>query len=174
VPTEEHSFTVNPAVKKFLETGGRLVKLSGFIGPSETGQVRIYEDLGVIRFIEISQSDVIRVAYGPEKEEAPCTVYVRGTAELRCVSQATVSAAEMAAVVAATPDRTARRQALIARLKDDGPELPEYNCELGCEVARLGCELGSRGPFWCAMDFYLCRLGCIFGPSTDVGGVVVR
>lgn len=171
---------VNPLVKEFLQTEGRIVQLKGYIGPSDNGQLRIYMDLGLRKYLEIAEDDVVRVIYASEKAEDPCKILFSSTAELKYVTEVTLTGADVITAALSRcsgcgSGKTGRRQTVSARPLDDGPELPEYNCELNCEVARIGCELGSRDPFECAIGYYLCRLDCIFGSgSTGSGPVVIK
>jgi hypothetical protein len=165
---------VNPLVRELLSAGGKVVALGGFLGPATEGRVRVYANLGLGTYVELPESDVVRVV-DAERPNDPSTVFFRRDAEITYVQTATMRADEALAAAAAAPPAgslgcgcASGAGAAVARQTGGGPivDLCEWSC---VERLRL-CEVnsGSIGRLWCYLNYGFCRLGCLDPPIIAV------
>ena len=189
------SVPTNPLVKLLLEqeaTG--IIELEGYPAPHDGGPVRIYRDLSLERYVEIPQDAVLKFSESKDPE-GPCRIFFKSTANVTYTTKTRVSASASVAgsltVLADEVNRTARSRiiksssmcscttpsneiAAVRRSTDDfpgGPGLPPLWCEINCEQWLNSCLDTGPGAilyFWCWLDYYVCRLGCIYGSSGDV------
>lgn len=94
---------VSPLFDELLsEGGGKVVALGGFLGPATDGRVRIYADLRLGTYVDLAESDVVRVV-DAEMPTDPSTVFFRRDAELTYVQTETMRADEALAAAIAAP-----------------------------------------------------------------------
>lgn len=185
----------HPTVEALLEAEpAGIVEVTGY-PRSDDGPVRIYRDLSLDDYLDIPEDAVLRISE-PEDEEASSTVYFDSQAEVTYATRISVSESASYSgsltVVAEDVKRTARGRRHPARSgcssgsevpesvavrREVGagpgdPGLPPMWCELNCEQWLNSCLSSGQSPFWCWVDYYLCRLGCIYRSSGD--GVVTR
>jgi hypothetical protein len=187
----------NPLVEKLLvqEVTG-VMELEGYPKPHKDGPVCIYRDLSFERYIELPHDAIIHISE-PKDPEGPCKVFFKSTASLNYTTKTRVSESTSVTgtltVLADEVRRTARSRVspsgsrcscaaptdattALRRADDNAPggglEFPPMWCEIGCEQNLNACLDGSfYHPFWCWIDYYSCRIGCIF--DSFGGGVVV-
>lgn len=161
---------VNPLVRELLSAGGKVLVIGGFLGPAKEGHVRVYASLGLGTYVELPESDVVRVV-DAERPSDPSTVFFRREAELTYVKRATMRAAEALAAAAAAPavgpggcDCASGTSAAAARQTGGGPIVDL--CAWGCVERMRLCEArsGLLGRLWCYLEYATCRLGCIDPP----------
>jgi hypothetical protein len=166
---------VNPLVRDLLSAGGggKVLAVGGFLGPAAEGRVRIYADLRLGTYVELAESDVVRIV-DAEMPSDPSAVYFRRDAEITYVQTATMRANEALAAAAAAPitapggcgcggARAAARQQGGGGPGGGGPiiDLCEWSCTENLRLCQAGS--GTLGQFWCYLNYSLCRLGCM-GP----------
>lgn len=161
----------NPLVRELLSAGrGKVVAIGGFLGPVSEGRLRIYANLGLATYIELRESDVVRVV-DAERETDPSTVFFGRDAEITYVQTTTMRADEALAAVAAAPAAGpvgcgcgSGTGATAARQTGGGPivDIGSWAC---VERLRL-CEVNSGpiGRFWCYLNYASCRLGSFEPP----------
>jgi hypothetical protein len=162
---------VNPLVRELLSVGGgKVVALGGFLGPATEGHVRVYANLGLGTYVELPESDVVRVV-DAERPSDPSTVFFRRDAEITYVQTATMRADEALAAAAAAPAAgpvgcgcASSTGAAAARQTGGGPIVDI--CAWSCVERMRQCEAssGSIGRLWCYLNYGFCRLGCIDPP----------
>jgi hypothetical protein len=165
----------NPLVEEFLsEGGGKVVALGGFLGPATDGRVRIYASLRLGTYVDLAESDVVRVVEA-ERPSDPSTVYFRRDAEITYVQSATMRADEALAAAAAAPVAgqagcgcASDTDAAVARQTGGGPAVDI--CAWACVERMRICEAtsGPIGKLWCYLTYGFCRLGCIDPPIIAV------
>jgi hypothetical protein len=161
---------VNPLVRELLSAeGGKIVALGGFLGPAAEGRVRVYADLRLHTYVELSESDVVRVV-DAERPNDPSTVFFRREAEITYVQTATMRAEAALAAAAAAPVAglvdcgCGTGPGAEARQRDGGPVVDI--CAWACVERLRLCEASSGpiGKLWCYINYGACRLGCIDPP----------
>ena len=161
---------VNPLVKDLLDAGGggQVLMIGGFIGPTADDHIRLYADLSLSKYVEIAKTDVVRVVDAREKPDQPCVVFFRSAAELRYVQSLSVRADQvLTALLSRPPSRGCQGNSpgAVARQTTGGGIGPTVDlCEWGC-MERFQVCWASAGEskwqkFWCAIDYFSCRLGC--------------
>lgn len=142
-----------------------LASLDGYIGPTEKNYVRIYSGLDLGEYVDIPESEIVNVTYTSEKPEDACRVIFKADCDLRYVQTATFKPLDVIG-----SHTTNGSSGSVARIDNNGSELPPQNCELICEMRRGSCEEFGMG--WCGFKYYLCRLDCIYsGISGGTRGV---
>ena len=160
---------VNPLVRDLLSAGGdKVLAIDGFLGPTTEGRVRVYANLRLGTYIELPESDVVRIV-DADKSSDPSTVYFRRDAEVTYVQTATMRAEQAIAAAAAAPAAGqfgcgcgSGRRTATARQRDDGPVVDI--CAWACIERLRMCEARTGGSFWCYFNYAFCRLGCIDPP----------
>jgi len=167
---------VNPLVRELLSAGdgGKVLTIGGFLGPATEGRVRLYANLGLRTYIELPESEVVRVV-DAEKPTDPSTVFFRGDAEITYVQTATMRADEAVAAAAAAPASGtggcgcgSGAPGTAARQTGGGPVVDI--CTWSCVERLRLCAAGSGtiGSLWCYLNYGFCRLGCIDPPIISV------
>ena len=169
---------INPLVRELMaHGGGKVLSIGGYVGPAADGRLRLYADLGLRTYIELSMTDVVRVVEPKNGPHAPSIVYFRRDAEIVYVQTATIRADQVLTAVMAAPTSSEQgcgcrgregAQGVAARQSGGGPvvDLCQWSC-----TERLRLCVASSGSFsswWCYLNYGFCRLGCIDPPVIAV------
>ena len=156
---------VNPLVRELLSAGGKVVGIGGFLGPAPEGRVRVYANLGLATYVELPESDVVRVV-DPKSPSDPSTVFFQRDAEITYVQTATMRVDEAFAAAASAPVASpvgsgcaSEVGAAAARQTGGGPTIDI--CAWSCVERMRQCEASGRGSLWCYFNYGLCRFGCL-------------
>jgi len=85
--------SVNPILDALATKGsGKVVELRGFVGPSDSTVVRLYESLEMVSYLEIPKSEVLHAVADPKSANGAIKLYVRGNTELLSVSSQQIRA----------------------------------------------------------------------------------
>ncbi len=171
---------VNPLVQRLLDAGGDVLTIGGYVGSTVEDRVRLYRDLSLRSYVEISTDAVVRIVQDPQRPEEPCVVFFKSTAELTYVQ--TLSARADQALAAVATARSGRGgcagcgaggSSALARERDEGGPTLDL-CQYACQEKYALCADAAGGSswraFWCVLDYYFCSLGCIIG---DAGPILV-
>jgi hypothetical protein len=81
---QQTSITTNAIVEQLLRDAGgeQIVELSGYVGPSTPETIRLYQDLSLIRYLEIPRAEIIHSLQQGDPKFGPTKIYVRGTAKI--------------------------------------------------------------------------------------------
>ena len=90
----------HPLVRDLLaEGGGKILAISGYLGPAPDGRVRLYADLGLRTYIELAKPDVVRIVDSVGVPLGPSVLYFKRDADIAYVQTATMRADQVS-----TPD----------------------------------------------------------------------
>lgn len=184
---------VHPLVRELLPHGvGGAVSLTGYVGPSDRGTLRLYADLSLRTYVEIPLASVVRVVPDRENRNGPSVVLFRTDAEVTYAQTATMRVDQVLAAVAAAPPSASgmsgggcgggcggdgcggggpERAEAVARQTGGGTGGPTVDlCVWACVERMRICEAGSGtlGKLWCYLNYGFCRLGCIDPPVIAV------
>ncbi len=170
---EPASPVLNPLVQDLVaEGGGKVLAVGGYVGQTKDDQIRLYADLSLRTYIEIAKADIVRVVETPDKPEQSTIIYIKITAELKYVQEATFRAEQaVAAMVSISCGCGGRSNATgMAAAQQTGgggvPDLCVMNClsnTANCLVQAGGVNAPSWRKVWCAFNYFFCRLGCFLG-----------
>jgi hypothetical protein len=169
---------VNALVGELLSAGGggRVFALGGFLGPAADGRVRVYADLRLGTFVELAESDVVRVV-DAERETEPSTVFFRRDAEITFVQTATMRVQDAIAAAAAAPvvgsggcGCGGGSGSTVGRQVGGGAGPVVDICSWACIERLRTCEVGKGtiGKLWCYLEYGACRFGCLDPPIIAV------
>jgi hypothetical protein len=170
-PGSRNGPRVNPIVQDLLAEGsGKVLTVGGFVGPTTDENIRLYSDLSLSTYIEIARTDVVRVVEVPDKPEQPCIVFLKSTAELKFVQEASFRAEHVLSAIASVcpgcGDHGGAPRAAAQQTGGGGGPTIDL-CAWACvERYRLcaGPNATSWQRFWCAAAYLYCRLTCGTGP----------
>jgi hypothetical protein len=174
---------VNPLVEDLLKREARAVSLRGYVGPAESGRVRLYSDLSLTRFVEIPDDAIVHVRQARNDPEARRTVVFDGSTRVRYVQEtilrvedAIAQAHSTAGCVGCGSQNASTSQEQL-RLRRFPWETVPNPCAALCRAALDTCIFYAQGrvdeQIWCYMDSWVCLEKC---PPTlydfEQGGVI--
>lgn len=165
---EDTPIPIHPAIGELSGREHATLAIEGFVGPAESGRIRIYEDLSLGVCLEMAASDVLHVDEAPSPRE-PGRIVFRRDAELALVTTVRLNADQAFTAVMSAPATptsgscTCRGEAtgvLAQQVGGGGPVIDI--CSWSC-VERLQLCLrnkGALGRFWCYVKYGACKVGC--------------
>lgn len=179
----------NIRIHPSLEKKGRpLIGVRGYNGPAGKGKICIHRSLSPMgQTIEIDESSIVDVA-SPSDSHDTAVFFLDPKSEITIGGRLTVSISDILLVAMSTsPQRSCScgcsdsgngmsAQAMRAPNVPGGggPELPDLWCEIGCEQRLNSCSDGRSSGWsgmWCWVDYYICRLGCIYNDGSSSGTI---
>ncbi len=172
---------INPLVRELMTHGdGKVLSIGGYVGPAGVGRLRLYADLGLRTYIELSMTDIVRVVEPKNGPHEPSTVYFRRDAEVVYTQTATMRADQVLTAVMAAPTTSSEggcgcgcrggegARGVAARQSGGGPVVDI--CQWSCTERLRLCVASSRtfSSWWCYLNYGFCRLGCIDPPIIAV------
>lgn len=148
----------HPAIAAMVAREGaqRVVTLTGFIGPSDGGMLRLYPSMNLARCLDIPEEAVVHVEE-PAEAGGRVWAHVDSRAEITVSLRAsrTVPVEEL---LGSSPPGGGPEPA--ARVRDRGGVFPPLgSCDLKCAEEYLDC-LVMDSPRYCEQRQYWCRLMC--------------
>jgi hypothetical protein len=88
MPLKDDALKVNPLLAKLAARAGqsRIVEMEGYIGPADTGVVRLYGSLSMDSYTEIPKDGVIEAIECADSKDGRVKLYVADTTEVTEVS----------------------------------------------------------------------------------------
>lgn len=134
---------INPIIAKLLsKTEEPVVQFRGFLGETTDGNVAIYRDFSLTKYVEIPASSILHVTQ-PECDESPVTVFVPASTKVSMVQKQRADR-----LIGASPG-----------VLDSG------FCVQTCTDAYIDCQLSGYSTDTCDYFFDKCISGCGTTPA---------